>query len=67
MLILSEREIEQITGRRRRRAQARALAMMGISYRLRPDGFPIVARSHWEQVMGTEERKQQPEPDWSSM
>ncbi len=66
-LILSFDELCAITGRSRYRAQARSLDRIGISYRLRPDGFPLVSRGHFEQAMGavspTTERAT--EPDWS--
>jgi len=68
-LVLTHEEIRTLTGRSRYRAQARALARIGISYRLRPDGFPLVSRAHFEQSMGaaspTVERPTQ--PDWSAL
>ncbi len=66
-LILSQDEIGVLTGRHRYRAQARALARMGISYKLRPDGFPIVSRVHFEQVMGASmpRAERATEPNWS--
>lgn len=68
-LILSHAELCAVTGLSRYRAQARALARMDISYRLRPDGFPIVSRTHFEAIMGgaapAVERPTQ--PDWSAL
>ena len=66
-MILAADELEEITGRQRFTAQAKALARIGISYKLRPDGFPIVSRAHFEQVMGaaSENRDAVIEPDWS--
>lgn len=67
-LTLTAAELQEITGKRRYRAQARALAQMGISYRIRPDGFPLVARSHFDEIMGAESsRRREVEPDWSAM
>ena len=51
-LVLSYDELCIVTGRRRHSAQARALADMHISFRLRPDGLPLVSRAHFEQAMG---------------
>jgi len=67
-LILSHEELCMLTGRRRYSAQSRALAQMGISHRLRPDGFPVVSRAHFEEIMGPESTSRTPtvsEPDWS--
>lgn len=69
-LILSHTELCAVTGFSRYRAQARALARMGISYRLRPDGFPIVSRAYFEQSMGSDApvtSQHITEPDWSAM
>lgn len=68
-LVLNHEEIRALTGRRRYRAQARALARMGISYRLRPDGFPIVSRAHFEEIMGTTSPavEKATQPDWSAL
>lgn len=69
-LILDPEEIRALTGRRRYRAQARALARMGISYRLRPDGFPIVSRTHFEAIMSADtstSSQRTTQPDWSAM
>lgn len=67
-LILSHEELSALTGRRRYRAQARALARMGITHRLRPDGFPIVSRAHFEQSMGLSPppSERAVEPNWSA-
>jgi hypothetical protein len=68
-LILSHDELCALTGRRRHRAQARALARIGISYRLRPDGFPIVSRAHFEQSMGATPPPSEcaMEPNWNAL
>ena len=46
MMFLSKDELVQLTGRRRPKAQARALTRMGIPHRRRPDGSPVVLRIH---------------------
>lgn len=69
-LILSYAEVSAITGRSRYRAQAKALTRLGISHRVRPDGFPIVSRTHFEEIMGVEFRTRPSsatEPNWSAM
>jgi hypothetical protein len=66
-ITLTAEEIKAITGKQRHRAQARALAMMGVSFRIRPDGFPLVARSHFEHVMGAEKSAQGVSPNWSAL
>jgi hypothetical protein len=69
-LILSHQELCAVTGRSRYRAQSRALARMGISHRLRPDGFPIVSRTHFEAIMGSDTALPSPlatEPNWGAL
>lgn len=53
-MFLTDVEIEELTQRQRRPAQARVLAFMGIEHRLRPDGSVAVLRSHVERVLGEE-------------
>ncbi len=64
-IYLTDEEIEEITGKRRYRAQARALARMGIECRVRPDGRPIVSRAAFERAMGGTNTSTQAEPDFS--
>lgn len=51
-MFLLEDELQQLTGRRQRHSQARALRAMGIEHKIRPDGRVIVLRQHVEQVLG---------------
>lgn len=51
-MFLEEDEIIQLSGRRRRNAQASALSFMGIEYKMRPDGSLAVLRSHVEKLFG---------------
>lgn len=53
-LFLSKDELIELTGRARATVQVRVLRQMGVPFRERPDGFPLVLRQH---LTGTE-----PEP-----
>lgn len=59
-LVLTPDELVEYTGKQRSKAQARALKDMGIPYRLRPDGSPVVLRVH-VLYETTEERPASPE------
>ncbi len=64
-IYLTDKEIEEITGKRRYRAQVRALGRMGIQCRVRPDGRPIVSRMAFEKIMdGAVSTPEQTEPDF---
>lgn len=69
--LLSPTEIRDLTGRRRRDAQANALRGMGIEHKVRPDGTVAVSRAHVERVLGGEVgasvRMQITRPDFSGM
>lgn len=47
-MLLTETELQALTGRRRVDAQKRALEAMGLPYRVRHDGTLVVIRSHVE-------------------
>lgn len=51
-MFLTPDELIELTGRKRRDAQAMVLRYMGIEHRVRPDGAVIVLRAHVEQVLG---------------
>ena len=53
-MFLNKDELEQLTGKRRPKAQGRALDAMGIPYRRRPDGSPVVLRIHLDMSRGTD-------------
>ena len=53
-IYLTSREVEDITGKQRYRAQARALARMGVHFLTRPDSRPIVSRLAFESAMGND-------------
>ena len=69
MLLLTEHEIQALTGRLRRPAQTRALKWMGIEHRVRPDGSLAVLREHVQNVLGVKQPPQGKthEPDWSAL
>lgn len=69
MLVLTEEEVQALTGRRRRPAQLRALKWMGIEHRVRPDGSIAVLREHVQNVLGVAKEKDRRthEPDWSAL
>ena len=52
LIYLVDDEISAITGKKQRKSQARALAFMGIEYKIRPDGRPLVSRLTFERAMG---------------
>lgn len=45
-MFLTSHELYELTGRRRRDAQARQLNKMGIVHKIRADGMPMVLISH---------------------
>jgi len=67
-VILSEAEIRELTGRIQRSAQSRALGMMGIESKARPDGSLVVLRAHAERVLGgVVSAKRKTAPDFSTV
>lgn len=68
-LCLTDEEIEEVTGRRRFRAQARVLARLGIPARHRPDGSLVVLRSVAESKLGGEREHYMTkvEPNWNAI
>jgi hypothetical protein len=53
-MILSHDELIELTGKRTKPAQTQALKFMRIEYRMRPDGSPVVLRSHVEKLLGAQ-------------
>lgn len=53
-LLLTDAEVEELTGFTRHTAQVRALRQMGIDHYVRPDGKPCVLES----CLGTSTKKQ---------
>jgi len=66
---LTEQELYDITHKVRYRAQSKALAQMGIDFKLRPDGSILVSRSCYESSMGgsSTTKKVLAAPDFSSL
>jgi hypothetical protein len=69
-LFLSDDELIGLTNRRMRTAQVKALRGMGIQHKLRPDGSPVILRSHIEKILCGTNREQariEIQPDWSTI
>lgn len=69
-MFLTREEIIELTGRKRKDAQAKALVMMGIEHKVRPNGTLAVLRSHVEQALGSRAEKQKSrnvEPNWAAI
>lgn len=69
-MILSQKELIELTGRSRKDAQVRALRFMCIEHRLRPDGSVAVLRSHVEFLLSGQTAatlQKSVEPNWSAM
>ncbi|HEX7080367.1 MAG TPA: DUF4224 domain-containing protein [Gammaproteobacteria bacterium] len=58
-LTLSDDELVELTGKKRPSAQARALRIMGIDHRIRPDGKVVVLRAQLEQAFGVKRRPEE--------
>ena len=63
-MFLTEEEKQQLTGYKGPAGQRRALDAMGIRYRVRPDGRPMVTYSH---VMGDDMPGYKPEPNFDAI
>lgn len=57
MLTLSRDEIVQVTARVRKSAQCEVLRQLGIPYKTRPDGTPVVLRAAMEASLGYAPKK----------
>jgi hypothetical protein len=66
---LSPDEVSELTGKQPNSyaAQRRALAWMRVEFRTRPDGRPMVLRSHVDGMIGARSERRPREPDWSAM
>jgi len=51
-LNLTESELIEVTGKKRSSAQVRILRQIGYEVKVRPDGYPLVAREHYLRIMG---------------
>ncbi len=61
-MILTADQLEEVTGKRRARSQVDVLAALGIPYKTRPDGTPVVLRAALEAALGyaTTQNRQTP-------
>lgn len=69
-MILNKSELIELTGRRIKSAQVRALRFMGIEHKIRPDGSVVVLRAHVEKVLGLKEpttKSVEIEPNWDAI
>ena len=69
-LLLTQREIIEVTGYRRRQSQARWCLENGIEFRYRRDGSLVVAREHFLNALGVSRdsaTSNNVEPDFSSL
>ena len=70
-MLLTTFELEQLTGRKRATAQARALLSMGISHRVNAAGNLVVSRQHVEAMLGAvssdRNRARKHEPNWEAL
>lgn len=60
MIALTADEIAQITARVRKKAQCEVLRQLGIPYKIRPDGTPVVLRAVMEASFGHATTKKGP-------
>lgn len=60
MLALTSDEIVEITCRVKKSAQCDALASMGIPFKIRPDGTPVVLRAVMEAAFGHATKNERP-------
>lgn len=63
-LLLSDAEVQELTGFVRHNAQIRALRQMGIDHYVRPDGKPCVLEST---MKVTSEKEKLVEPNWDAI
>lgn len=69
-MILNKSELIELTGRRVKSAQIKALRFMGIEHKIRPDGSVVVLRAHVQQVLGLKEpteKRVEVEPNWDAI
>ena len=71
LMFLTEAELTELTGAKRRETRVRALRAMGVEHRIRPDGRVIVLRSHVEALLGGAlpaiVSGQELSPNWSAL
>lgn len=68
-MLLTEDEVRDLTNRKRRDCQQKALNLMGIDHLVRPDGSIAVLRAHLIKVMGGDAnftKQNTVEPNWAA-
>ncbi len=71
-IVLTQDEVQSLTGRHRKDAQVKALRFMVIEHRVRPDGSVAVLKAHIEQILGAtnqspRQRNIRSEPNWAAL
>ncbi len=61
-IVLSREEVRDVTDCAQRAAQRKQLDALGIPYRVRADGWPVVDRSAYAKAMGAEAANDHREP-----
>ncbi|GAB1578625.1 MULTISPECIES: DUF4224 domain-containing protein [Bordetella] len=60
MLTLSPDELAEITGKTRKTSQVEILRELGIPFKIRPNGTPVVLRSAMEVALGYATKNEKP-------
>lgn len=69
-MFLTPDEIHKLTGKMHKPAQRRALNLMGIEHKVRPDGMLIISRAHIEKILDGNEvitSGRSSEPNWDAV
>ncbi|MRT31210.1 DUF4224 domain-containing protein [Herbaspirillum sp. CAH-3] len=70
-MFLNERDIADLTKRKRAKAQQKQLNAMGIQYKVRADGSLVVLQAHVEKLLGAGEQSARQlsvrEPNWKAL
>jgi len=70
-MMLTESDLRNLTGRRKKSCQIKALRFMGIEHKIRPDGSVAVLKAHIDQSFGVRTPKQKQakliEPNWAAI
>jgi len=72
MKLLSPQQLYDLTHRKVKSKQCEELNRLGIEYKTRYDGFPLVEQDHVRQVLGVklegiEKKHKRIEPNWEAM
>jgi hypothetical protein len=71
-ILLTDDEVIELTHKKNRSAQVRALRRMGIEHRVRPDGTIVISRCYIEKILSGKVAenatiKEKNEPNWSAL